>query len=109
MPDEEIFQRVHHPMDARLSSHRVHARLGPDRDRVLKPADRLGGLRHQWPKHHIRTAQFGLRALNEIVARHQRAVERAGQGFEPACGVHGRTDHGKFKTGQSDVTQNDGP
>ena len=72
-------------------------RLRPDREWVLKPADRLRGLRHQWPKHRICTAKFGLRAFDEIVARHQRAVERAGQGFQPACRVHGRTDHCKFK------------
>jgi hypothetical protein len=52
--------------------------------RLLKPADCLRGLRHKWTKRRICTAEFGLGALNEIVARHQRAVERAGQGFEPA-------------------------
>src|SRR5271170_1953923 len=83
--------------------------LRPDRDPVLKPTDRLWGLRHQRPKHQICTAEFGLRAPYEIVARHQRAVERAGESFEPARGVHGRTDYRKFKTGQPDVAQHDGP
>src|SRR4051812_46366170 len=41
--------------------------------RVLKPSDRLRGLRHQWPKGRICTAEFVRRALDEIVARHQRA------------------------------------
>ena len=48
----------------------TRARLDPDRDRVLKPADRLRGLRHQWPKHFICTAEFGLGALDDILARH---------------------------------------
>src|SRR6266436_1383739 len=48
----------------------TRARLDPDRDRVLKPADRLRGLRHQWPKHLIGTAEFGLGALDDILARH---------------------------------------
>src|SRR5579863_1385578 len=71
----------------------LRARLRPDRDRVLESTDRLRSLRDQRPKHRIRVASFGLRALDEVIAYHQRAVEWAGQGFEPACGVDRRADH----------------
>jgi adenylate cyclase len=53
-------------------------------------------------------ATFGTPVAGEVDASNALRCTQ-GQGLEPACGVHGRTDHRKLKTGQPNVAEHDGP
>ena len=70
---------VTRPVAINRDSSLSRARLGPDRDRVLKPSNPLWGLRNQGLKRCVGAAEFAPGALDETIACNQFAVEAAGQ------------------------------